>query len=122
MEGKKKHGFHVHLDKHPTLAKCQNMSDFLKANTCMTQYLTKIKYLRHNLQELNAEILLNTVFLSYFFVFYIHIFRFFRIIFIFLHGSTFLSILDAILDFPGNNKKSSFLVSCINFMVSEICC
>ena len=40
----------------------------------------------------------------------------------FLHGSTFLSILDAILDFPGNNKKASFFVSCINFVVSEICC
>ena len=33
---KKKHGFHVHLDKRPTLVKCQKMSDFLKANTCMT--------------------------------------------------------------------------------------
>ena len=47
------------------------------------------------------------------FVFYIHIFRFLKIIFIVLHGSTFLSILDAIWDFPGNNKKASFLVSCI---------
>ena len=32
----KKHGFHVHVDKRPTLVKCQKMSDFLKANTCMT--------------------------------------------------------------------------------------
>ena len=33
---KKKHGFHVHVDKRPTLVKCHKMSDFLKANTCMT--------------------------------------------------------------------------------------
>ena len=33
---KKKHGFHVHVDKRPTLVKCQKMSDFLEANTCMT--------------------------------------------------------------------------------------
>ena len=49
--------------------------------------------------------ILNTVIYFIIFVFYIHIFRFFMIIFIFLHGSTFLSILDAIFDFPGNNKK-----------------
>ena len=58
----------------------------------------------------------------YFFVFYIQIFRFLKIIFIFLRGSTFLSILGAILDFPGNKEKHHFLVSYINFMVSEICC
>ena len=28
--------FHVHVGKRPTLVKCQTMSDFLKANTCMT--------------------------------------------------------------------------------------
>ena len=33
---KKKHGFHVHVDIRPTLVKCQKMSDFLKANTCIT--------------------------------------------------------------------------------------
>ena len=33
---KKKHGFHVHVDKRSILVKCQKMSDFLKANTCMT--------------------------------------------------------------------------------------
>ena len=33
---KKKHGFHAHVDKRPTSVKCQNISDFLKANTCMT--------------------------------------------------------------------------------------
>ena len=33
---KKKHGFHLHVDKRPTLVKCQNMSAFLKAKTCMT--------------------------------------------------------------------------------------
>ena len=33
---KKKHEFHVHVDKRPDLVKCQNMSDFSKANTCMT--------------------------------------------------------------------------------------
>ena len=32
----KKHGFHVHVDERPTLVKCLKMSDFLKANTCMT--------------------------------------------------------------------------------------
>ena len=31
-------------------------------------------------------------------------------------------ILDAILDFPDNNKVPSFFASCINFMVSEECC
>ena len=37
QNGKEKgHGFHVYVDKRPTLVKCQKMSDFLKANTCMT--------------------------------------------------------------------------------------
>ena len=76
-----------------------------------------------NLQDLNAEIyLIHCQLFFILFVFYSHIFRFFRIIFIYLHGSTFSSISDAILDFPGNNKEQSFLVSCINIMVSKICC